>query len=135
MKKLRTISIILLIFNGISGIAGGAVLGIDPSGSSIQMPLSLLEHSPFNDFLIPGILLFTFNGVLSLFAALAVIRRYPVDFRMVALQGIVSTVWIVTQVIMIQAIAPLHFIYGGIGLLLLVAGIALGVHAKRTASV
>ncbi len=44
---------------------------------------------------------------------------------LVIFQGMASMVWIVTQVIMIRAINLLHYIPGGIGLVLLISGIIL----------
>jgi len=40
--------IILMLFQGISGLIGGITLVIDPSGELLQMPLSTLEGSPIN---------------------------------------------------------------------------------------
>lgn len=40
------------------------MLIISPSGKLLNMPLSLLEKSPFKDFLIPGFILFTVLGLL-----------------------------------------------------------------------
>ena len=67
MKKLTFIfALILLMFNGISAIYGGWSLIKDPSGGLLQMPLENLHNSPFKDYLIPGIILFVFNGLFSL---------------------------------------------------------------------
>jgi len=57
------ILLILLAFQALSGLFGGAALVLDPSGSSIRLPLSLLEGSPFGNFLIPGIILFLVLGI------------------------------------------------------------------------
>lgn len=47
----------------------------DPSGESLEMPMELLEDTPFDDYLIPGILLFFGNGVLSLLIAGLTIKK------------------------------------------------------------
>ena len=60
------ILLILLAFQALSGLFGGAALVLDPSGSSIRLPLSLLEGSPFGNFLIPGIILFLVLGIFPL---------------------------------------------------------------------
>lgn len=125
MKPLRIAVIALLIFNAISALFGGIALIIDPSGDGIGMPLSLLQYSPFADFLIPGILLFIFNGCSSLWIAIAGIKKYRLFHWLVMAQGVASIIWIVTQVFLIQDIGILHYIYGGIGVLLLLAGIVL----------
>lgn len=50
-----TLLYILHIFLGVGALAGGGSMVIDPSGDLIHMPTSMLERSPFSDFLIPGI--------------------------------------------------------------------------------
>ena len=42
----------LLFFQGASGLYGGGALLVDPTGGILQMPLSLLDGSPFDTFLI-----------------------------------------------------------------------------------
>jgi hypothetical protein len=60
----RNILISLLLFLGLSAMGGGSLLIISPSGKLLGgLPLSILEHSPFSDFLIPGIILFLILGL------------------------------------------------------------------------
>lgn len=60
----RNILISLLLFLGVSAIGGGGALIISPSGKLLGgLPLSILAQSPFPDFLIPGIILFTILGL------------------------------------------------------------------------
>ena len=69
-KTTRNILIFLLAFLGVSAIGGGGALIISPSGKLLGgLPLSILERSPFNNFLVPGIILFV---VLGLFPCLLV---------------------------------------------------------------
>jgi hypothetical protein len=64
------IHLILLAFLGLSAIDGGGALIISPSGKLLGgLPLSILQNSPFTDFLIPGIILFI---VLGLFPTLLI---------------------------------------------------------------
>ncbi len=125
MKPLRALAIFLLVFNGLSALAGGGLLLIDPSGGTLQIPLSVLQYSPFNDFWIPGLLLFVCNGLLSIWIAWLVIRKHPQYRSLISLQGLVSMIWILTQVIMIRTAVALHYIYGGIGLALFFIGLQL----------
>ena len=48
---------------GLGALGGGGVLMAAPDGSLIQMPLSMLEHSPFSSFLISGVILFSLLGI------------------------------------------------------------------------
>jgi hypothetical protein len=70
-KTARNIHLFLLAFLGLGAIGGGGALIVSPSGKLLGgLPLSILARSPFEDFLIPGIILFT---VLGLFPSLLVV--------------------------------------------------------------
>ena len=130
MKILRIAATILLIFLGISALFGGGAFIVDPSGSLIQMPLSHLEHSPFKNFLIPGLILFLFNGVSGIVIAILAIRKYRFYTE---LQGIVQDVWIVVQLIMIRSVSFLHYICFTVGTLLIITGVILRKRIKNEA--
>ena len=75
-KTARNILISLLLFLGVSAMGGGSFLIISPSGKLIGgLPLSILEHSPFSDFLIPGIILFLTLGFSPCLICLALIKK------------------------------------------------------------
>jgi hypothetical protein len=133
MKILRIAAIILLIFLGISAMFGGGAFIIDPSGELIKMPVSHLEHSPFSNFLIPGLILFLFNGVSSIVIAVLAIRKYPHYTELIILQGIVQDVWIVIQLIMIQSVSFLHYLCFTVGMLLIISGVILRKRIKNAA--
>ena len=133
MKILRIAAIILLIFLGISALFGGGAFIIDPSGELIQMPLSHLEHSPFSNFLIPGLILFLFNGVSGIVIAILAIRKYRFYTELVVLQGIVQDMWIVVQVIMIRSVSFLHYTCFTVGTLLIITGVILRKRIKNEA--
>lgn len=60
----RNIFIFLLSFFGMGAIVAGSVLIVSPDGQLIDMPLSTLEGTPFDSFLIPGILIATLLGLI-----------------------------------------------------------------------
>ena len=75
-KTARNIHLILLAFLGISAISGGGTLIISPSGKLLGgLPLSILDNSPFDNFLIPGIILFLVLGVFPIFIVFALIKK------------------------------------------------------------
>jgi hypothetical protein len=75
-KSSQNILIILLAFLGLSAIGGGGALIVSPSGKLLGgLPLSILEHSPFTDFIIPGIILFLFLGVTPSLLAYALLKK------------------------------------------------------------
>ncbi len=67
--------VFLHIFLGLNGLLGGGAFLLQPNGSLLQMPLDNLGKSPFQDFTIPGLLLFAFLGVYPLAVAYSLWRR------------------------------------------------------------
>lgn len=111
VKFLRILTISLLYLNGLTAIGGGMVLIIDPKGSILQLSVDLLRNSPFNNYLIPGIIL-VFNGFFSLFTLYYVIKKKPYFPYLIIMQGCILFMWLSTQVIMIKYFfAPLHITY------------------------
>lgn len=74
-KSFRNFLLIVLGFLGIGAIGGGSVLIISPSGELLGIPVSEISNSPFNSFLIPGIILFTFLGIIPLLMIIALIKK------------------------------------------------------------
>lgn len=124
--------IVLQLFLGIGAAGGGLALVIDPTGGLLQMPVAMLELSPFNSFLIPGLLLFTMLGVVPLIVASALIWRWkwPLAEKLNVFSdkdwpwtytlytGFALIIWITVQVYMLQHVAIIHLAYMLLGLLL-----------------
>jgi hypothetical protein len=120
--KILTIS--LLLINGIGALYGGLNLILDPSGEKMQMPLSFLEHTPFDNYLIPGIILLLVNGMFSFVALASVIFNRSYHPWFIIIQGVLLSGWIIVQILMIQIFyAPLHLPFLGIGICLIGCGI------------
>ena len=119
----KIIAIILLLFNAISALFGGWSLMSDPSGESLEIPLRFLEHSPFENFLVPGIILFILNGLFSLlFAVMALLKIMNYSW-LVIFQGFILVGWLIIQIIMIRDFyGPLHVLYFSVGILLISTG-------------
>lgn len=107
-------------------LAGGALLFLFPDGSGFGMPLSMLEHSGFESFRIPGVILFVVNGLFPLVSAFATLRRLPWAARSVMAVGALLAGWITVQVALLRAFhAPLHGTYLLLGLVIAALGLAL----------
>ena len=131
----------LQVLLALGALAGGAVFIAAPDGHLMQMPLSNLKDSPFKDFLIPGILLFTFVGLFPLAVAYALWKRpnwkWPDavnPFRDThwswagsLAAGAIIIIWITVQVLLIRAVAFLHVLYWIWGVVLLVLTLLPGV--------
>jgi hypothetical protein len=81
LKTARNIHLILLGFLGLSAIGGGGALIISPSGKLLGgLPLSILQNSPFNNFLMPGIILFVVLGVFPTLLIFALLKKTASPF-------------------------------------------------------
>ena len=65
----------LLAFIGIGAVISGAMLFAAPDGHLMQWTTDQLAHTPFSNYLIPGIILFTFVGIFPLFVAYGLVKR------------------------------------------------------------
>ncbi len=119
------VALITLGFLGVTAMMGGIPLILDPSGGILHMPLGLLEHSPFHDFLIPGIILLVGNGLLSFVIFVLALRRVARYGELVAFEGCVITGWITVEVILIRGVGWPHIVYWATGLVLIVCGVML----------
>lgn len=119
---LKIISAILLLINGIGALYGGWNLIAHPDGSSIDLSIDWLKHSPFSNYLIPGIILFFTNGLASIVVLLALLYNHPKYCWLIIAEGALLTGWIIIQIQLIQTVYFLHFVMGGIGILLIISG-------------
>lgn len=119
----------LQVLVGASAVVGGLGLALDPSGESLGMPLELLDETPFATFLIPGILLFTVNGLGSLAGAIASFRRHQYAGHAAIALGAFLTTWIAAQVYWFAGFHWLHWLYLGLGIF----ETALGWSVRRSA--
>lgn len=122
---LRIIAATLLLLNGLGAIYGGWELMSQPDGSSLEMSTTLLQHSPFSTFAIPGLVLFSLNGLCSLLVFVSVITNGALSPILTIGQGLILTGWIVTEVLMIPTFSWLQVVFGCAGLMMIAAGIAL----------
>lgn len=116
MKKILLISLgIFQAFVGITAIVSSALLILFPSGSVFNAPIELLKSSPFSNFFIPGIILFSINGVGQIAASILTFRKHQLAGYTGALFGIALMIWIFIQVNMIGGGEFLQFLYFFIG--------------------
>lgn len=74
-KTTRNVLLFLLTFLALGAIAGGGALILSPSGELLGMPLSNLGSSPFNSFLVPGIILFIVLGIVPGILIFALLKK------------------------------------------------------------
>lgn len=81
-----------------SAIPAGILLIIQPDGSSIGLPLKLLEDSPFVDFLIPGLFLLIVNGIFNVAGAVISFKQKLYAGKIGVFLGLLLVLWILVQV-------------------------------------
>lgn len=140
-SKKRPASVIVLIFLhvflAIGAMYGGLAFILSPTGEDnyLGLPVSYLENDVFNNFLIPGILLFTVLGVFPLVLAYYLFSKRPSgvgeslnvfkdkhwSWGFSLYIGFALIIWITVQVYVLQVVVGLHLFYMAYGLLLLIA--------------
>lgn len=115
MKNIYRILLALHLFVGIGAMCGGTAAILEPY-EPLGMTVEALENSPFDSFLIPGIILFAVIGIGNVFSA--VMFRFRLKY-----QGYISSVfswalviWITVQCIMLNMVAFLHILFFAIGI-------------------
>ncbi len=125
----RSLSIWVLItlqfLLGLGAAICGALLIIAPDGHLMQMPVTMLSHTPFATFRLPGILLFTFVGIYPLLVVYSLFARpawsWPElinPFKTMhwawaasLAAGVIVIIWICVQMIMLGTVQFLHVLY------------------------
>jgi len=112
----RAAIVTLCLAAGLTGMGGGAALVASPDGSLMRMPVWMLEHSPFHDFLVPGLLLLLVVGVGNTWSALLHLRRSDNAPFASAVTGMGLVVWILVQIAMLRSFHPLQAAYFVLGI-------------------
>ncbi len=125
MNTARNVLIFLLAFLGLGAVGGGVLFIVSPSGELLGMPISALNNSPFNNFLLPGIILFLALGVAPLLLIIP-LRTKPISklaqgfnfFRdmhwawsYTIYIAFALIIWIQIQMVIIRGVHFLHTFY------------------------
>lgn len=134
MKRfVKSIALLLLLLNGIGAIYGGMSLVLYPDGSRIHLSPELLKYSFFDDYFIPGLILLTANGLLSLYALIAIVVSLKKYWEPVVLQGVILIGWLIIQMALIHMVHYSQLVIFAIGIALILAGIELfGIDHQNT---
>lgn len=115
---------VCLLFLGINGLIGGIVMLRDPNGEPFGLSVSVLQTTPFANFLVPGIVLLGVWGVGSLLVLSGLWLRWrvplldglirlthedwPWEFTIVL--GVALMIWLIVQVVTIPGVAPIQVV-------------------------
>lgn len=139
--------IVLQFLLGFGAFVSGGLLVAVPDGTLMHMPLSMLQYSPFSNFLIPGFILLLLLGLYPLVVAYALWQRpdwhWPDGanpfkhmhwgWAASLSAGVIVLIWITVQVFLLRSVAFLHVLYFIWGWALIVLSLTTGVrqHYKR----
>ena len=109
---MRRALVVLCLFSGLTCIWGGLELVIKPDGSLVGLPVSLLRYSPFENFLLPGLLLGVVVGGACLVAGvLQLAPRKSVANGASMVAGVVLATWITVEMALLRTFHWLHGVY------------------------
>jgi hypothetical protein len=115
MKTVYRLLFILHAFVGIGAMAGGLAAITNPQ-EPLGISVDALKNSPFSNYLIPGIILFTIIGLGNVSAAVTIFFKSRFQGYISSVFSWALVIWIVVQCIMLNMIAALHVIFFAIGL-------------------
>lgn len=130
---LKILAIFILLYIGLGALYGSWMLLSDTSGGNFYLSADLLKHSPFHDYLIPGIILLLFNGLLPLFIVVSVFRKTKNHPRLVILQGLILIGWLTVELLINPAffVPFLHYSLYASGIGLVIIGLVFMKTEKR----
>ena len=106
---------VMHFFVGIGALVGGGAAILDPF-NPLGAPLDMLEHSPFDNFLIPGLILFIIIGIGSLISGVMALIKSDYQGYYSSVSSWALMIWIAVQCLMLRAIVFAHVLFFVIGL-------------------
>jgi len=84
----------------------------------LSIPIEWLYGSPFDSYLIPGLVLFFLLGIFPIFVAFGIWKHHTWSRQAALLVGLMLIIWIAVEILVIgyQPYPPLQLIYGLLGI-------------------
>jgi len=117
LSRVAISAVVLEILLSVGALGGGLVLMIAPRGEIMPLPLAALAGSPFDTYLVPGLILFGVLGLGPLIAARLAWARHPLAPTAALVVGVGLLIWVAVEVAIIgySSEPPLQAIYGILG--------------------
>jgi hypothetical protein len=119
--------LVLTALQAAGAIGGGAGLVQDPV-NNIGMPLSVLDGSPFKDYLIPGLILLIVVGLFSLLVFVGLLLRWKAAWWLSLASGGGLIIWIIAEVALLGYLAGagigLQIAFGLVGVAIVILALA-----------
>jgi hypothetical protein len=106
----RNTLLTVLGYEGLGALAGGATLIAGPDGHLMNMPVAVM-HGTFNDFLLPGFILFAM-GALNVLAFVVVLRRLRSAWLAAGVANVGMIIWFLVEIAVLRQLHWLHAMWG-----------------------
>lgn len=124
----------LQILLGFGAIVSGGMLMLAPDGSLLQMPLSVMQDSPFPNFFVPGMILCVLLGVFPMCVAYGLwkrpgwswpdavnpFKRMHWSWAGSLAAGVMVSIWLTVELIWVEVFFLHILYYAWSGLILLI---------------
>lgn len=117
MKIARMILLSLHVLVGIGALVGGFAAIMNPY-EPLGMTTDALKDSPFDTYLIPGIILLVLLGIGNLLSAGLFALKWRWQGFLSGFFSATLVFWIVIQCVMLRSIAFQHILFFGVGALM-----------------
>ena len=114
-KRGKLILGLIQLFVAIGALPVGYIMLSKPDGSGVGMTVDILSGSPFRDFFIPGLFLFTVNGLFNLVSSVLAFCKFRFTYLLGFGLGFALIIWICVQVYSVgltHFLQPAYFIIG-----------------------
>ncbi len=88
---------LLLCFVGLTAAVSGIIMISRPDGSLLELPIILLQGTPFKNYFVPGIFLAIAVGGVNLFAAAYLALQMPKQYTISMTSGSLIVVYVLIQ--------------------------------------
>jgi len=110
--------IVLTAFVTLTAIAGGMLLIMDQEGTSLHLTTPMLKNTPFDNYLMPGILLIALVGGVNGAALVSQLTKSSLTFRWTIAGAVVLIVWTIIQMLIFNGASWLQVLFLFIGMFL-----------------
>ncbi|RKQ37968.1 hypothetical protein [Oceanobacillus halophilus] len=121
-KQLFFLTGSMQLFVGLGAVAAGIGFILQSNGSYSWMSVEILKKSPFEDFLIPGIVLLTIIGLGSIFGSYLSFKQYFFSGKISMFLGLALAMWISIQVYWVGWVSWLQPVYLALGFIQVILG-------------
>ena len=106
----------LLLFVALNAFGGG-YYGM---AGAKNIPIEWLEGTPFSNYFIPSLFLFSIIGGSSLLAAIAIFRKHPLGTKLAFVSASIVILWLIIQVVMIGYVSWMQPVTAIVALLIII---------------